>query len=153
MAENDVPYFSPAQRTIGVIAATTAMIAGALAARYMIPEDDVLPFLVVCMLPVLATLAAWRFWCGRSGLRLTRSERQKRYATETLQAPYWQAILINGTPATLPILAVVALNGQSASDAARLLTLVLPIAYVAAATTLHFERRRARRLVGEATAN
>ena len=122
MAEKDVPYFSPAQRTIGVVTATMAMIAGTLTARYMIPEDDVLPFVAVCMIPVLATLTVWKFWYGRSSPQLTRSERQKRYAIETLQAPYWQALLIHGAPATLPLLAVVTLHGQSAGDAAWLLT-------------------------------
>jgi hypothetical protein len=150
MIAAEVPYFSLAQRTIGIALSATAMLAGILAARLTIAESNVLPFIVISIVPALLVLAVWRYWCSRSSPRMTRSERQRRYAIEMLQAPYWKALLIQGAPATMTPLALVALHSNSASNAARLLLFVLPIAYLAAAATLYFQQRRARRLLGEA---
>ncbi|NOT41110.1 MAG: hypothetical protein HOP13_11510 [Alphaproteobacteria bacterium] len=152
MAERDVPYFSLAQRMVAVIVSMAAMLVGILAARLTIDEDDLLPFIIVVLIPPLLALTVWRFWCSRSSPRMTRSERQRRYATEALQAPYWQALLIYGAPAALTPIAIVALNSDTAIKFARLLTVTSPITILIAATVLHFARREARRLLGEAAA-
>jgi hypothetical protein len=152
MTRKDVPYFSPAGRVGGVTAGTAATMAGALAARLVIPESDVLLFVAACVAPPVLVLAVWRLWLGRRAPRMTRRERQRRYAIETLQAPYWQALLIHGAPAIIPPLVIVVLQSRSSNDSVLLLMVALAIAYLAAATTLHFERRRAQRLLGDTTA-
>lgn len=149
MAEKEVPYFSPAQRTTGALVGMVAATTSAFAANQLIPEYDLLPFIAVCLAPALLVLAVWRFCFARSSSRMTRSELQRRYAMDTLQGPYWQALLIHGAPAIATILVMLALQSRTASRMALLLVILLPIAYIIAATTLHFERQRARRLLGE----
>ena len=149
MAEKDVPYFSPAQRTTLAIAAPIAMLGGIVAASAAIGEDNLLPFLVVALSPPLLAVAVWRLWYGRTSPRIPRSERRKRYMIETLHLPYRQALLIHGAPVAMPSLTIAASRPDSVIDLALVLAGLLPVIYLGAAAVLYFERRRAHRLLNE----
>jgi hypothetical protein len=150
MAEKVVPYFSPAQRTTGVAFAAMAMLAGILIARLTIDEDDLLTFFLVALGPMLLALAIWRIWYGRNNPRMTRSELQKRYAIEALEAPYWQALTIHGCSPVMAMMAITALHSPSIAYAAEALAITLPIGLLLAAVTLHFVRREQQRFLDKA---
>ena len=134
-----------------MLVALAAAIAGALAANLLIAERDLLPFLAICIAPFLMALATWRLLSARSSARVTPSERQTRYAFDTLHAPYWQALVMHGMPAAMPPLIILSLsNLESADHLALLLITILPIAYLCAALVLHFEKQRAQRLLSKA---